>query len=230
MRAAAARLLATGRGPFSRVAGATGRRGAAIGAGAASAGALLLGLIIVRRGTPDLDLRWMAAIARTRSPILDGAALVFDVLGSNRFAVFVVPVAFAVVLLLRRRPWAALLFLFTPAVGAAVTQALKLLYARERPDGGLLDLGSFAYPSGHVANAATFAVLLVVLFPRGSAVIAGSAYVVWMALSRTYLGVHWATDTVGGALWGVAMGVVAWAVLAPCLTRERERRAANVEP
>ncbi len=51
----------------------------------------------------------------------------------------------------------------------------------------------------------------------------GAVYVVLMALSRTYLGAHWITDTVGGALLGVAVGLLAWTLAAPRLTAERER-------
>jgi undecaprenyl-diphosphatase len=64
------------------------------------------------------------------------------------------------------------------------------------------DFGSF--PSGHTANAATIAVVVWVLFPRVWTAVAGVLWVVAMALSRTVLSVHWATDTLGGALAGAA--------------------------
>jgi undecaprenyl-diphosphatase len=56
----------------------------------------------------------------------------------------------------------------------------------------------------------------------------GLAYVVLMALSRTYLGAHWVTDTVGGAVLGAAIAVAAWAVFAPRLRSERRGEAASV--
>ena len=46
----------------------------------------------------------------------------------------------------------------------------------------LSDFGSF--PSGHVANAATIAVALLVLFPRVWVAVAGAAWVIVMAPSR----------------------------------------------
>jgi undecaprenyl-diphosphatase len=42
-----------------------------------------------------------------------------------------------------------------------------------------------------------------------------------MLLSRTYLGVHWLSDTIGGVLLGVAVAVIVWAPFASRIQRER---------
>ena len=84
-----------------------------------------------------------------------------------------------------------------------------------------IDTGSF--PSGHVANAATMAAVLCIVFWRTWVWIAGVVYTILMMLSRTYLGVHWLTDTIGGLLVGVAIAVIVWAPLADPLRREAER-------
>ena len=102
-------------------------------------------------------------------------------------------------------------------------QLLKAAFGRARPEEILLQLDSGAYPSGHVANAATVAVLLTLLLARWWIAAAGAAYVVLMALSRTYLGAHWVTDTIGGALVGIAVALAMWALFAPVIRRERER-------
>ena len=56
-------------------------------------------------------------------------------------------------------------------------------------------------------------------------------YTLLMAFSRTYLGAHWLTDTLGGALAGAGVALLLWAALAVPLERERvawhgRRRAA----
>jgi undecaprenyl-diphosphatase len=199
------------------------RRIAPIGAGAAFAVVLLLGLLVrIDVIRDEIDVEWMDEILENRTPLLEVPARVLDFLGGGWFAIVAVPVAIAVVLLVRRRPWAALVFVAGSAVSAGLVQGLKVLYSRERPEDILLDLTSGAYPSGHVANAATIAVLLTLLLARWWVLIPGLAYVVLMALSRTYLGAHWVTDTIGGALLGAAVAVTAWAVFAPRLHSERE--------
>jgi membrane-associated phospholipid phosphatase len=42
-----------------------------------------------------------------------------------------------------------------------------------------------------------------------------------MALSRTYLGAHWLSDTIGGLILGAGVAVIVWAPLAYRLARER---------
>ncbi len=114
----------------------------------------------------------------------------------------------------------------SPRVPAGV-QLLKQLFGRARPDDMLVvsDYGSF--PSGHTANAATIALVLWVLFPRVWVAIVGAAWVLAMALSRTFLSVHWATDTLGGALVGAGVVLVLAALAAPVgagATESRSRR------
>jgi membrane-associated phospholipid phosphatase len=212
-------LLTTGRDVLGRARDWPWRTIGAIGAGVAFAVALLLGLLVrIDVIQDEVDVEWMDEILESRSPLLEVPARVFDFLGGGWFAILAVPVAITVVFLVRRRPWAALVFALASAVSAGVVQALKVLYSRQRPEDILLDLTNGAYPSGHVANAATIAALLALLLARWWILIPGLAYVVLMALSRTYLGAHWITDTIGGALVGAAVAVAAWAVFAPRLS------------
>jgi undecaprenyl-diphosphatase len=207
------------------------RRIAAISAGASFAIVLLLGMLVRFDVIHDeVDGEWMEEILESRSPFLEVPARIFDFLGGGWFAIVAVPVAIAVVFLVRRRPWAALVFVLASAVSAGIVQALKVLYSRQRPEDILLDLSNGAYPSGHVANAATIAVLLTLLLARWWVLIPGLSYVVLMALSRTYLGAHWVTDTIGAALLGAAVALAAWAVFAPRLHSERKGRPASVGP
>jgi undecaprenyl-diphosphatase len=186
--------------------------------------AALLGLVIMARfdGLPfEFDEEWAEELFEARGPVGDIFAFFMNDLGGGVFGVFVVPVLTAVVLLLCRRPWGALYFIVASIASAAVVQLLKNLFGRARPEDILVhsDFGSF--PSGHVANAATIAVAIGVIVPIVWVWIAGAAYTLLMAVSRTYLGAHWLSDTLGGLLVGAGAALLLWAVFATPLERER---------
>jgi membrane-associated phospholipid phosphatase len=184
--------------------------------------AALLGLVIVLRlGVLEIDEEWAEEVLSLRGNVGDLFAYGMNALGGGVIGVFVVPVGLAIVLLICRRPWGALYFIFASAVSAGVVQLLKQLFGRARPEDMIVvsDFGSF--PSGHVANAATIAVAIGVIVPRVGVWIAGAVYTVLMAISRTYLGAHWFTDTVGGLLVGAGVALLLWAVFAGPLERER---------
>jgi membrane-associated phospholipid phosphatase len=202
--------------------------------------ATLLGVVITVRsgGLPiELDEEWAEDILSIRGPVGDVFAYFMSSLGGGIVGVLVVPPVIALVLLICRRPWGALYFLVASILSAGVVQLLKHLFGRARPADILVtaDFGSF--PSGHVANAAVMAVALGVIVPVAWVWVLGALYTVLMAISRTYLGAHWLTDTIGGMLVGSGVALMVWAVFAEPLERERlawiarrsERNAARAQ-
>ncbi|TFD54595.1 phosphatase PAP2 family protein [Cryobacterium frigoriphilum] len=193
--------------------------------------AVILGALIVVRGEGRplrLDAEWMEEIIEHRNPVWEVPSLVMNFLGAGVAGVIVIPLIILVALLLWRRPWAAGYYVVATILSAGGVQLLKQLFGRARPEDMLVtsDFGSF--PSGHVANAATMAVCLGIIAPRLWVWLAGAAYTVVMLLSRTYLGAHWLTDTVGGLLIGAGVAVLLWAPLAAKL--DGERRLAPAHP
>lgn len=183
-----------------------------------------LGALIVSRddGKPlRIDAEWMDEIIEHRAPIWEYLSLAMNFVGAGIAGVLVIPVLILAVFLILKRPWAAGYFLVATIVSSGLVQLLKNLFGRARPEDMLVtsDFGSF--PSGHVANAATMAVCLAILFPRLWVWIAGAVYTAVMMASRTYLGAHWFTDTVGGLLLGIGVAVLLWAPAAAKLDGER---------
>lgn len=192
------------------------------------AAALLTGSILigVDDGPFPIDRAWQDLLVTLRGPAVLWFAFAMDVIGGGWSAILVVPIGVAVLLVLLRRPWAAAYFLVAEVVSVGLIQVLKHLVGRARPEDILVlsDFGSF--PSGHVANAATIATALFVIFPRVWTAVAGAAWVILMAFSRTYLGAHWLSDTVGGALVGAAAALLAAAAFAKPLRAETIRKEA----
>lgn len=192
--------------------------GVVVGAGA---------LLSFRQTGLELDAEWMHEVLGVRSAFLELPARLMDFVGGGWFAVFAVPIATAILLIAGRRKWAAGYYLLAAILSAVSVQVLKQVFGRARPEEILVatDYGSF--PSGHVANAATIAVALGIVFARTWVWVLGAVYSVLMALSRTYLGAHWLSDTLGGLLLGAGVAIVVWAPFAHVLNRER---AAADEP
>ncbi|GHD83218.1 undecaprenyl-diphosphatase [Salinibacterium amurskyense] len=184
--------------------------------------AVTLGLLIGTRSTPfSLDQLVLDDFLSIRADVFTVPALAMNFLGGGWFGVFVVPLGGALAFFLLKRRWAALYFLLASAVSAGVVQLLKSLFSRARPDEILVtaDFGSF--PSGHVANAATLTVVLILLLQRRWIIIVGVIYTILMVLSRTYLGAHWLSDTIGGVLVGIGVAVILWAPFARKLEAEK---------
>lgn len=171
-----------------------------------------------------IDTAWQDFLVTVRTPVLLAFAYGMNWLGGGWFGIFALPVLVAVLLLLLRRPWGAVYFLAAELVSVALVQVLKHAVGRARPDDMIVtsDFGSF--PSGHVANAATIAVVLFVLFPRVWVAVAGAVWVILMAFSRTYLGAHWLSDTLGGAMLGASAALLVFTIFRARLTTESTRR------
>ena len=129
--------------------------------------------------------------------------------------------AVTILLILKRRyRWAGYL-LVTNIGGALLNAALKLHFARARPDLTLALRGAhgFSFPSGHAmgsmilfASLAYLAVHAATRWRVRSAFVAlATSMILAIALSRIYLGVHWLSDIGAGlavgSLWVVSATV-----------------------
>lgn len=191
----------------------------------ALAAVIVLGIVITYRASPfGFDAAWMHEVTEHRSDLWLIPSLVMNYLGAGWFATLLVPIGVTVLFVVLRRPWTAGYFLAASAISGALVQLLKAAFGRVRPLDILVqvDLGSF--PSGHVANAATIAVTMALIFRRTWVWVVGIVYVILMALSRTYLGAHWISDTIGAVALGAAVAILLWALLSHRMEGESWRR------
>lgn len=192
---------------------------------ATAVGALV---VFVYPQTPGFDRWWNDTIAGARADWMLDFALVLNWIGGGWVAILGVPVLAILALVIAGRWRGAVFAALCFAASAGAVQLLKQLFGRARPEDMLVasDYGSF--PSGHTANAATIALVVWVLFPRVWTAIVGVLWVLAMALSRTFLSVHWASDTLGGALVGAGVVLVLAAWLLPWAQRAKAEVGAPI--
>ncbi|GAB3212288.1 phosphatase PAP2 family protein [Marinactinospora thermotolerans] len=171
----------------------------------------------------DADQAITDAARDTRSPFLTSVAVFLDYIGQRPWGA-VLLAGVLIPLLVTRRLRAALLVAVAWLVTSAVTVPLvKTLLDRERPLQQLVETGTASFPSGHTAYAAVLAMSVVAVWPgrRGWALAGGLLFTALMGWSRIYLGVHWFSDTLAGALIGWSIALLTWWALPQERTSEK---------
>jgi membrane-associated phospholipid phosphatase len=185
---------------------ARSRRAAlALTAGTLLAAAFLVvaGEVRTGSGTP-FDRAVSAWLHGLASPALDVAMQVITFLGSAGM-VAVVVTAVAIFAVRRRARFLAGVLVAVACAAQGLDVLLKLLFHRPRPDllWRVAALASYSFPSGHsMVSAAAYGMAAIVigrLEPRRWPVhVVGWLLILLIGVSRIYLGVHWATDVIGG--------------------------------
>jgi undecaprenyl-diphosphatase len=152
---------------------------------------------------------------------------------------FIVPVAFVIFYLVvkggRQGRWVVFCTILLIAMTDASATALRSYFQRVRPcqalQGVRLLVGcsdSFAFPSNHATNAFALAAFLAVSHRKVAIPLFVLAAIV--GYSRIYVGVHYPSDVIGGAILGVALALVIGASARWLGRRRATEREAYREP
>jgi len=222
----------------------TQRIGRPLSLGLAVVGAavlLLIGLIqdvAENDGVAAVDPQVLQDLVSHRTLWATGVAQFLTVLGSG--ALLYLCLGTAVVLAYRRqrrwRPGVAAIVVLVAAELArfAIMQAVHRL----RPDSSywLTSANGYAFPSGHATTATVGYALLACLLVRPTwsqrrrtlAAVAAIAVALGVGVSRAYLGVHWASDVLGG--WALGAGLLGVAFTAVHVRRRTDRPTDALPP
>jgi undecaprenyl-diphosphatase len=167
---------------------------------------ILAGLFIGYPHLTALDQGVMTLIQEHRSPTLDEVAVVFTLIGELRNMLLFSAVL--VGLLLASRQWRQAIFAGSTLMCTALANTLsKQFFARLRPEVLSDPLASYSMPSGHASGSFALFLTLAVLAGRGQPprmrltwLLVGCLPALAISLSRVYLGAHWPTDVLAGAM------------------------------
>jgi membrane-associated phospholipid phosphatase len=179
------------------------------------------------------DVPILLAIHSQALPQLDLVAVILTKFGSFWTAL---PILSAIAIILwQRRWWRSLTYLLTAALGSLIiNRTAKELMHRVRPQLWVSGAPEFdyAFPSGHAMTSMTLVIVLVILSKdkpwRWLVVLFSSLYLLAIAWTRLYLGVHFPSDILAGWMVAIAWGTGVSLIIKPHLTATTPTN--NVQP
>ncbi len=223
-------------GALRNLASAARKEVSAVAALCALAGGLFLFIHLAEEtGENDTHAFDMAVLSHLRRPDapavpigphwLTTAARDLTSLGSTTILVFLGLSAIGF-LMMQGRKAAALLVLASVGGALALSNGLKLVFQRARPDTAFraVEATQYSFPSGHALISTAVYLTLGALVAHAIRERGLKLYIQALAVllvlvigvSRIYLGVHWTTDVLAGwglgGAWAMALWLITWAI------------------
>ena len=162
----------------------------------------------------SIDLDISREIQEHHNVTLDRLMAMISIFGTMPYSAITVGLAALLFFIFKLRKEA--LFILLTALSGLVSSLIKLLINRPRPAKDLVRIIEItreqSFPSGHTLFYTVFFGFLIIImgnlksvnhYFRKAIICLSSAMILLIPFSRIYLGAHWFTDVLGGALLGV---------------------------
>jgi len=174
-----------------------------------------------------IDVTITREFQENKSPWLSTSMILVSAFGNKPLLMSAVVLITALIFWYFRLRLEALFIVSLSGVSLLLNVLIKLIVSRPRPSPSLVEIiqmsGGQSFPSGHVMSYVAFWGLLlsfgIILFKKDGwwrymLLIISALFVVLVGPSRIYLGDHWASDVLGGYLFGgLLLGVGLWIYL-----------------
>ena len=182
------------------------------------AGILVVALVVImvlikNGGIVEFDNNVFNLVTATENSFLENMYRVFTFLGSTVFIVGACLVIFVLFIIIKKKEMG-FVIVGSVVISTIVNNVIKLIFRRERPlVRRLVEEKSLSFPSGHTMAAVTLYGILIFFIMRSklnkSAKTAISIVLgilpICVAVSRIYLGAHFASDVIGAAVTSSAL-------------------------
>lgn len=170
-------------------------------------------VLIKNGGIINFDNNVFNLVTTNENSFLENMYRVFTFLGSTEFIVGACLVIFVLFIIIKKKE-IGFVIVGSVVISTIVNNVIKLIFRRERPlVRRLVEEKSFSFPSGHTMAAVTLYGILIFFVMRSklnkTVKIAISIVLgllpICVAVSRIYLGAHFASDVIGAAVTSSAL-------------------------
>lgn len=175
---------------------------------------LVVVMVLIKNGNiVNFDNRAYNVVTSNTNTFLDNMYKVFTFLGST---LFIVGACIFILVFMKNKKMAGVI-VGSVAISTVANNVIKLIFRRERPVvRRLVEEHSFSFPSGHTMAAVTLYGILIFFVMKSRlnkkarvaiSVVLG-LFPICVAVSRIYLGAHFASDVTGAAITSTALLLV----------------------
>lgn len=160
-----------------------------------------------------IDNEVLKYFVENRRSGLTGSAIDLTALGSST-SISIIVIVVSLFLIFTKSYGEALSLVSALFGSGLLSWLLKTGFERARPElkYRLVEVDSFSYPSGHSLGAASVYLMLAIILSKNLSSVSGKSFitaallllVLFIGISRMYLGVHYFSDVIGGFLIGFA--------------------------